>query len=170
MDRTGPVPPDHPVCHVCYHEAEAYARWAGKRLPTEPEWEIAASWESRHPPSRAGFPGATRMPKPELAAIDQLAFGTAPVGAFPRNVSALGCYGLIGDVWEWTASDFHGYPGFAAFPYPEYSRGLLRRRVQGAARRVVGHATRRDPHHVPKLGLPHPPPDLQPASGAPRDD
>ncbi len=120
LDRTGPVPPDHPVCHVCYHEAEAYARWAGKRLPTEREWETAASWSPDTGIARR-FPWGDEDPDPELAAIDQLGFGTAPVGAFPRNVSPLGCYGMIGDVWEWTATDFHGYPGFAAFPYPEYS-------------------------------------------------
>ena len=53
--------------------------------------------------------------------MDQLGFGTAPVWSYPRNVSPMGCYGMIGDVWEWTASDFGGYPGFEAFPYPEYS-------------------------------------------------
>ena len=53
--------------------------------------------------------------------MDQLAFGTMPVGRHPRNVSPIGCHGMIGDTWEWTATDFHGYPGFVAFPYPEYS-------------------------------------------------
>jgi gamma-glutamyl hercynylcysteine S-oxide synthase len=119
MDRDGPVDPEHPVCHVCHHEAEAYARWARKRLPTEIEWEVAASWDPagtwrRHP---WGDASATS----ELANVDQLTFDTAPVGAYPENRSTLGCYGMIGDVWEWTSSDFTGYPGYRSFPYPEYS-------------------------------------------------
>jgi len=120
MDRDGPVDPDHPVCHVCFHEAEAYARWAGKRLPTESEWEVAATWDPRTGAALA-FPWGNEPVSVELANVDQLAFGTAPVGAYPRNVSPLGCVAMIGDVWEWTASGFSGYPGFEAFPYAEYS-------------------------------------------------
>jgi iron(II)-dependent oxidoreductase len=120
MDLTAPLAMDHPVCHVCYHEAEAFARWAGKRLPTEHEWEIAASW---NPASGTAlrFPWGDHEPSALLANVDQLRFGTAPVGSFVRNVSPFGCYGMIGDVWEWTSSNFTGYPGFAAYPYPEYS-------------------------------------------------
>jgi iron(II)-dependent oxidoreductase len=121
MDRSGPVDPEHPVCHVSFHEAEAYARWAGKRLPTELEWEVAASWDPDADAPRK-YPWGFEPPSPSLANVDQLSFGTAPVGAYPRNVSPLGCYGLIGDVWEWTSSHFTGYPGFDAFPYPEYSQ------------------------------------------------
>ncbi len=120
MDVTAPVSPDHPVCHVCYYEAEAYARWAGKRLPTEQEWEIAATWNPETQ-SAQEFPWGSAEPNLSLANVDQLCFGTAPVGSFPRNVSPLGCYGMIGDVWEWTSSDFMAYPGFRAFPYAEYS-------------------------------------------------
>lgn len=118
------VPLDHPVCHVCCHEAEAFARWAGKRLPTEAEWETAASWDPALGAKRK-YPWGEEAPTPIDANLDQLAFRTAPVGAYPRNVSPLGCYGMIGDVWEWTSSDFHAYPGFASFPYPEYSEVFL---------------------------------------------
>ncbi|HYJ79690.1 MAG TPA: ergothioneine biosynthesis protein EgtB [Longimicrobiaceae bacterium] len=120
MDRVAPVDPDRPVCHVCWYEAEAYARWAGGRLPTEPEWEAAACWD---PAAAAGcaYPWGDEPPTAYDANLDQLAFQTAPVGAYPRNLSPIGCYGMIGDVWEWTASDFGGYPGFAAYPYREYS-------------------------------------------------
>ncbi len=124
MDRAEPVDPTRPVCHVSYYEAEAFARWAGKRLPTEAEWEVAATWDSRARRARQ-FPWGDAPATPELANIDQLAFATAPVGAFPRNVSPLGCYGMIGDVWEWTSSDFGPYPGFAAFPYREYSEAFF---------------------------------------------
>lgn len=120
FDRDGPPPPDHPVCHVSCHEAEAYARWAGKRLPTEAEWEVAATWDPDAGRARR-FPWGDEDAGPELANVDQLTFGTAPVGAYPRDVSPFGAHGMIGDVWEWTATDFTPYPGFAAFPYPEYS-------------------------------------------------
>ncbi len=120
MDVIAPVAPDHPVCHVCHHEASAYARWAGKRLPTEQEWEIAASWNPATGTAQR-FPWGESEPTTLLANVDQLGFGTAPVGAFERNVSPLGCYGMIGDVWEWTSSNFTSYPGFAPYPYPQYS-------------------------------------------------
>lgn len=120
MDRRAPVDPRRPVCHVCAHEAEAFARWAGKRLPTEQEWEAAATWDPATG-SRRAYPWGDEASTREHANLDQLAFETAPVGAYPRNVSPIGCYGMIGDVWEWTASDFGGYPGYRTFPYPEYS-------------------------------------------------
>jgi gamma-glutamyl hercynylcysteine S-oxide synthase len=120
MDRSAPVDLRHPVSHVCYHEAEAYARWAGKRLPTEIEWEAAASWDPATGAKRI-FPWGDEPASPELANLDQLGFGTAPVGVYPRNVSPIGCYGMIGDVWEWTSSSFGPWPGFEAFPYEEYS-------------------------------------------------
>lgn len=120
MDRVAPLDPDRPVCHVCWYEADAYARWAGKRLPTEHEWEAAASWDPATGAKRA-YPWGDEPPSPLLANVDQLTFETAPVGAYPANVSPIGCYGMIGDVWEWTSSDFLPWPGFAAYPYPEYS-------------------------------------------------
>ncbi|MBA2688378.1 MAG: ergothioneine biosynthesis protein EgtB [Gemmatimonadaceae bacterium] len=120
FDRTRLVDPSRPVCHVCYYEADAYARWAGKRLPTEFEWECAASWDagSKQP---ALFPWGDSAPTPDTCNIDQLAFDTAPVRTFRAFASPAGCVAMIGDVWEWTSSDFHGYPGFTPFPYPEYS-------------------------------------------------
>lgn len=120
MDRSGPVDPAHPVCHVCYHEAAAFARFAGKRLPTEIEWEAAASWDPAAGVARA-FPWGDNPAAPLLANVDALSFQTAPVWSYPNNVSPIGCYGMIGDVWEWTASDFDGYPGYGTFPYKEYS-------------------------------------------------
>ncbi len=120
MDVVQEVQRDHPVCHVCYHEADAFARWCGNRLPTEQEWEVAASWNPRSR-SAQPFPWGDTQPTTLDANVDQLLFGTAPVGAYLRNISPLGCYGMIGDVWEWTSSHFNGYPGFASFPYREYS-------------------------------------------------
>ena len=120
FDRTGPVPPSHPVCHVGFHEADAFARWAGKRLPTEIEWEAAASWDPGRG-TKSRYPWGDEAPDERRANVDQLLFDTAPVGAYPLGVSPVGCWGMIGDVWEWTASDFRAYPGYSTFPYPEYS-------------------------------------------------
>jgi len=116
--------PLQPVCHVCYYESEAFARYAGKRLPTEAEWEAAASWDPVTG-DRRNYPWGDDPPSGELANVDQLSFGTAPIGTYPANVSPIGCRGMIGDVWEWTASDFLAYPGFQSFPYPEYSEAFF---------------------------------------------
>jgi len=118
--RLLPVAADEPLLHVCYWEAEAYARWAGKRLPSEAEWEKAALWDPEAGRSRR-HPWGDEPPTRRHANLDQLAFGPAPVGSHPDGVSAYGVSGMLGDAWEWTASDFHPYPGFRAHPYPEYS-------------------------------------------------
>ena len=120
MDRIEPPDPSSPVIHVCYHEAEAFARWAEKRLPTESEWEAAAAWDPERSSSR-GYPWGETTPTERDANLDQLAFDVTPIDSYARNVSPLGCYGMLGDVWEWTSSDFNGHPGFVAFPYAEYS-------------------------------------------------
>lgn len=120
MDVTRPVDATRPVCHVCYYEAEAFAKWDGKRLPTEFEWEAAASWDASKQAARA-FPWGDSIVSSVLANVDHLSFDTAPVGTYSTNVSPVGCYGMIGDVWEWTSTDFNGYPGFESFPYREYS-------------------------------------------------
>ncbi len=122
-DRFGviePIPPDEPVVHVSFHEALAYATWAGRRLPTEPEWEKAARFDPATGRSRR-FPWGDEDPGPEHANLGQRHLSPAPVGAYPAGVSPTGVHQLIGDVWEWLDTDFHGYPGFAPFPYREYS-------------------------------------------------
>jgi iron(II)-dependent oxidoreductase len=120
MDRVAPLDPGRPVIHVCFHEAEAYCRFAGKRLPTEFEWEKAALWDPEAGRSRR-YPWGDDPPEARHANLDQLAFEPAAIGAYPEGASAYGVEQLIGDIWEWTASDFRAYPGFIAHPYPEYS-------------------------------------------------
>ncbi|HEX7659581.1 MAG TPA: ergothioneine biosynthesis protein EgtB [Pseudonocardiaceae bacterium] len=115
-----PVPDDEPVMHVCWYEAQAYAKWAGRRLPTEAEWEKAARFDPGTGRSRR-YPWGDEDPTPERANLGQRHLRPAEVGAYPAGASPLGVQQLIGDVWEWTSSDFTGYPGFAAFPYREYS-------------------------------------------------
>ena len=114
------IRPDAPVAHVCYWEAEAYARFAAARLPTESEWEKAAVWDPETGASRR-YPWGDDPVGPHHANLDQLRFGVAPAGAYPAGRSATGCWGMLGDLWEWTCSPFLAYPGFRAFPYEEYS-------------------------------------------------
>jgi iron(II)-dependent oxidoreductase len=115
-----PVPADEPVVHVCWYEADAYARWAGRRLPTEAEWEKAARLDPVSGRSRR-FPWGDEDPAATHANLGQRHLQPAPAGAFPAGASPLGVHQLVGDVWEWTGSDFAGYPGFAPWPYREYS-------------------------------------------------
>jgi iron(II)-dependent oxidoreductase len=118
--RVRPLALNRPVIHVAWYEAEAYAWWAGKRLPTEAEWEKAASWDVASHNKRL-YPWGDEPATIEHANLDQRLFGPAEIGTYPRGRSFYGCHQLLGDVWEWTASDFQPYPGFRRFPYREYS-------------------------------------------------
>ena len=106
--------------HVCFHEAQAYARFAGSRLPSEAEWEKAAAWDPVDEVSRP-YPWGWEQPTASRANLDLSVFGPTPLGSRPPGRSALGCEHMLGDCWEWTASTFGPYPGFEAFPYDEYS-------------------------------------------------
>ncbi|MEJ2482528.1 MAG: SUMF1/EgtB/PvdO family nonheme iron enzyme [Gemmatimonadota bacterium] len=114
------IRPDAPVAHVSYWEAEAYACFAGARLPNEREWEKAAAWDPRTGRTRR-YPWGDEVSHTGRANLDQLRFGIAPVAAYPAGRSALGCWDMLGNLWEWTSSEFRGYPGFRPFPYEEYS-------------------------------------------------
>jgi gamma-glutamyl hercynylcysteine S-oxide synthase len=115
-----PVPPAEPVMHVCWHEADAYARWAGRRLPTEAEWEKAARFDPAAGRSRR-YPWGDGDPAHGHANLGQRHLQPTPAGSYPAGRAPCGARQLIGDVWEWTASDFLPYPGFTAWPYREYS-------------------------------------------------
>jgi gamma-glutamyl hercynylcysteine S-oxide synthase len=125
FDRTEPLRPYRPVIHVNWHEAEAWCRWAGRRLPTEAEWEAAASTE----PTPAGglaarkrrYPWGGDSPAPHQANLDGRIIGIVDVAAFASGDSAWGCRQMIGNVWEWTATTFEPYPGFSPDAYEDYS-------------------------------------------------
>jgi gamma-glutamyl hercynylcysteine S-oxide synthase len=109
-----------PVTGVSWYEAEAYARFRGARLPTEAEWEKAASWDESAGAKRR-FAWGDEAPTERLCNFGLRFWGTTPVGDFPEGASPYGCYDMTGNVWEWTSTPFEGYPGFKPFPYPEYS-------------------------------------------------
>jgi gamma-glutamyl hercynylcysteine S-oxide synthase len=115
-----PVVPSEPVLHVSWYEADAYARWAGRRLPTEAEWEKAARFDPATGRSRR-FPWGDEPPSDNHANLGQRYLRPAPAGSYPAGAAPSGARQLIGDVWEWTSSDFLPYPGFRAWPYREYS-------------------------------------------------
>ncbi len=116
-----PIIPNEPVLHVCWYEADAYARWAGRRLPAEAEWEKAARYDPVTGRSRR-YPWGDDDPTPSLANLGQRHLRPAPAGSYPAGAAPCGARQLIGDVWEWTSSDFLPYPGFTAWPYKEYSQ------------------------------------------------
>ncbi|MFN2559975.1 MAG: ergothioneine biosynthesis protein EgtB [Jatrophihabitans sp.] len=114
------IPADEPVQHVCFFEAEAYATWAGARLPTEQEWEKACVWDAAAG-RRRRWPWGASEPTPALANLGGDALRPAPVGAYPVGASPYGVEQLIGDVWEWTSSSFEPWPGFRPMLYGQYS-------------------------------------------------
>jgi ergothioneine biosynthesis protein EgtB len=122
-----PLVDREPVIHVNWYEAEAYCRWAGRRLPGEIEWEVAASAQpgvanrslSDH---KRCYPWGDDPPSPERANLDWRGMGCVAVDALPEGDSAFGCRQMIGNVWEWTATSFNPYPGFKPGPYREYSQ------------------------------------------------
>jgi len=121
FDVLAPLDPWHPVVHVNWYEAEAFCRWAGRRLPTEAEWEMAATLDVATGGKRR-FPWGDEPPTPERANLDYRAGGTIDVRALPAGDSPVGCRQMIGNVWEWVDDTFQPYPGFICDPYAEYSQ------------------------------------------------
>jgi iron(II)-dependent oxidoreductase len=106
--RVEDLPLHEPVQHVCWYEADAFARWRGARLPTEAEWEVAAAGASTE--------------HANLWQVGPHRFAPSDVRAWDAaSGSKWGVHQMFGDVWEWTASDFVAHPGFVSFPYREYS-------------------------------------------------
>ncbi|MDP8970061.1 MAG: ergothioneine biosynthesis protein EgtB [Actinomycetota bacterium] len=150
--HVAPLDPRQPVEHVSYFEAEAFATWAGGRLPTEAEWEKAAAWDPAANRART-WPWGERPPSPTTANVDRRVWGPAAVGSFPAGASAYGAEQLVGDCYEWTSSGFEPYPAYATFPYPEYSEVFfggdyrVLRGASWASRSAVTRATFRNWDH-----------------------
>ncbi len=127
FDEILPLRPHAPIIHVSWYEAQAYCRWANRRLPNEAEWELAASAEPDENGQSFGatkrrFPWGDAPPTPQHANLDGRALGCIDVAALPAGDSAFGCRQMTGNVWEWTATEFGPYPGFVPDPYKEYSQ------------------------------------------------
>ncbi|HEY9401238.1 MAG TPA: SUMF1/EgtB/PvdO family nonheme iron enzyme [Pyrinomonadaceae bacterium] len=120
MFEEGALKSEHPVAGVSWYEASAYARFAGKRLPTEAEWEKAASWDAERGRKRL-YAWGDDAPDDTRGNFDLRYWETTPVGSFPAGASGYGCLDMTGNVWEWTSEPFDGYEGFKPYPYPEYS-------------------------------------------------
>ncbi len=138
------IPPEEPVQHVSFHEAQAYAAWAGARLPSEQEWEKACVWDPELG-RRRRWPWGSSEWAPGLANLGGDALRPAPVGSYPAGGSAYGVEQLIGDVWEWTSSGFEPWPGFSPMLYRAYSEpffGGNYRVLRGGSWAVAGNAIR----------------------------
>lgn len=124
FDKVVPMEDFLPVVHVNWYEAEAFCRWAHRRLPTEAEWEFAAAADPTTGDTistKRTFPWGNEPPTPRRANLDWQNMGPVDVRLLAEGDNARGCRQMIGNVWEWTASDFLPYPGFVAGPYKEYS-------------------------------------------------
>jgi gamma-glutamyl hercynylcysteine S-oxide synthase len=115
------IPADEPVQHITYFEAEAYAAWAGARLPTEAEWEKACAWDPATS-TRRRYPWGEQPPSDALANVGGAALRPSPVGAYPAGASPYGAEQMLGDVWEWTSSPLRPWPGFVPMIYERYSQ------------------------------------------------
>lgn len=123
MFREFPLPLHCPV-YVSHAEASAFARWAGKSLPSEAQWHRAAY--GRADGGENAYPWGEQPPAKQFGYFDSPHWNPAPVNAFPESRSAFGLVGLMANGWEWTATPFAPFKGFKAFSfYPGYSANFF---------------------------------------------
>lgn len=125
FDQWQTMRPHAAVIHINWYEASAWCRWAGRRLPTEAEWELAASGSPENINEKRKYPWGDEVPDEKRVNMDSRAMRPIDVGALPQGDSAYGCRQMLGNVWEWTADTFEPYPGFVADMYQDYSQPLF---------------------------------------------
>jgi iron(II)-dependent oxidoreductase len=151
LSASGELPAHAPVMFVNWYEAEAWCSWAKRRLPTEAEWEVAAVGQPTHKglaETRRRWPWGEAPASPELANLELTSLGPLDVAACAAGDSAFGCRQMIGNVWEWTASDFLPFAGFSADPYEDYSQPWFNTRK---VLRGLGHQCTHRASGLPEL-------------------
>ena len=112
------------MINISYYEADAYCRWKNKRLPTEAEWEKAASWNDDLK-IKTIYPWGNELPSLQNSnLLESFLWRPTKVGMYENGKSYYGCYQMIGDVWEWTSSEYSLYPGFKS-KFSEYTDKCL---------------------------------------------
>jgi len=119
------IPGDTAVIHINWYEANAWCKWAGRRLPSEAEWELAASGKPDNINAKRLYPWGDNEPTDKLVNMNSTNMGTISVSALPDGDSAFGCRQMIGNTWEWVSDTFNPYPGFTADMYEDYSQPLF---------------------------------------------
>ncbi|MCH8004011.1 MAG: ergothioneine biosynthesis protein EgtB [Nanoarchaeota archaeon] len=125
FDKYIPIDANRAVIHVSWYEADAYCRWAKRRLPTETEWEVAASIEPEGNSlsnNKRNYPWGNEIPNTDKANLGWQSMGTVDIRSHEKGDSTFGCRQMIGNVWEWTDTTFKPYPGFVADMYQDYSQ------------------------------------------------
>ena len=129
FDQMLPLADHEPIIHVSWYEANAYAAWAGGRLPREAEWEVAAlavpAVDGSLAATKRRYPWGETMNQGAHANLDGYALGPVDVAAYADGDSAFGCRQMLGNVWEWCSDTFGPYPGFKPDAYEDYSQFLF---------------------------------------------